>query len=121
MGRRALRHLPLVAVVLLLAVAVVVANTSGPRVGTVPHGTPRPDHHSRHAATRTFSPPPPPSAHPGGSANDWMPPSWLFVVLIAGVVALGYGAIMLYLMLSVKDAVVFRRRRRAVPEEAAEV
>lgn len=120
MARRTLRYLPLVVVVLLLAVAAVVANASGPRVGTVP----RPESSSsaiEHTATPAGTQSAPAPLPHGHRRADPTIPAWAFIVLAAALVALGYGAVLLYLMLSIKNAVVFRRRRRGEPDEVVEV
>lgn len=108
MGRRLLRYVPVAVVVLLLAVAALAANANGPRLGTAaPHQivpTAQPDPFPTNAI-------PPPRAHPTSSGVNV--PIIVFVVVIA----LVYGAVMLYLMLALRDGLVFRRRDRREPAE----
>ncbi len=120
MSRRSvLLYLPLVLVVLLIAVVAVSANTTGPRVGHVPrptsHASVRPQHRTPPSRFDT-APPPAGNGHSGGGGTL---SSWPLIVFILAMVAFGYGAVMLYLMLSVREAIVFRRRRPTLPEPVA--
>ncbi len=114
--RRVLVHLPLALVVLLIAVVAVAANTTGPRVGPIARPTPHTSvDRDRRPPPSRFDTPPPPAGN-GHSGEGGASSSWPLIVFILAMVAIGYGAVMLYLMLSVRDAIVFRRRRPPPPE-----
>lgn len=116
MTRRGVWHyLPLVVVGVLLAVVAVAADVTGPQIG---HPSPgQLQYHGRHTPlpTPSFSPPPPPVG--GGHSGSGGPVSGIpLVVLVALTIALAWGAVMLYLMMRVRDAIVFRRGRQGEPE-----
>jgi hypothetical protein len=111
--RRGLRYLPVLLILLLVVVAALGANARGPRVTHVPPlpisptvapsgGTPPAQ------PTRTVARPP----QPHGSSTS----TTVLIVVIAALCALAYGAIMLYLMLALRDGLVLRRRRHPEPE-----
>lgn len=109
--RAVLRYLPLVLVAVLLAVVAVAAGAGGPRLGKVPAPAP---------ATGQVTPAgaPPPPATPGTlpPSHSASVPAWVFILVAALVLAVAYGAVLLWLMLMVRDARIFRRRRHRAPD-----
>ncbi|BCJ33011.1 hypothetical protein Athai_05140 [Actinocatenispora thailandica] len=114
--RRGLRYLPVVLILLLVVVAALGANARGPRVT---HVAPLP---IRPTVSTSGSPP----AQPSRSVvrppqpHDSGPGTTVLIVVIAALCALAYGAIMLYLMLALRDGLVLRRRRHPEPDPEPE-
>jgi hypothetical protein len=110
--RRGLRYLPVLLILLLVVVAALGANARGPRVTHVPPLPISPTVAASGAPpaqpNRTLVRPP----QPHGTSTS----TTVLIVVIAALCALAYGAIMLYLMLTLRDGLVLRRHRRAEPE-----
>ncbi|MGA8113868.1 MAG: DUF4129 domain-containing protein [Actinocatenispora sp.] len=118
MARRGVStYLPLALMAALLVVVALAANTSGPRIGHVPP-RPLPTHtqERQRNQARSLPPVPPPQGAGHGSDGGGSLSGWPMVVAVALVLALGWGAVVLYLLLTARDAVIFRRRRPVGPE-----
>lgn len=111
MDRRLLRYVPIVAVVLLLAVAALAANANGPRLGNAPRHAVYPTGQAQPTVSRPTLPPAQPH-DTGGGVN-------VPLLVIVALIAVAYAAVMLYLMLALRDGFVFRRRDPKDPEELA--
>jgi len=109
-----LRYWPVAVIVLLLAVAALGANARGPRVTQVapPRIVPTGTQPQQARPTPSFVSRPP---QPHGGTSDW-----IVVVVIAALCAVVYGAVLLYLMLALRNGLVLRRRRRPEPEPEPE-
>jgi uncharacterized protein DUF4129 len=114
--RAVLRYLPLVLVAVLLAVVAVAAGAGGPRVGTVPAPAPTVTGQATGQSQQEGSPPPLATPTTLPHSHLFSPPAWVLILVAALVIAVVYGAVLLWLLLTVRDAWIFRRRRESEPD-----